>query len=199
MNFTKIILFDKNKPITDFAAARNQELAKVKGDWIFFLDTDEKISQKLNQEILKLVQDDKIKGYYLKRDDYFFGKWLKFGETANVRLLRLARRGSGVWKNPVHEIWDIKGSLGDLKNPILHYSHPTIKSFINKINQYTDIATKEKKFEFFELTYPVIKFIQNYIFRLGFLDGMAGFVMAYMMSLHSLIVRVKSYDFTKVI
>ena len=194
MNFTKVVLFYENKPITDFAAARNKLLNDSKDDWILFLDTDEVISQELNNEILKLVQNDNINGYYLKRDDYFFGRWLRFGETANVRLLRLGRKGSGKWKNPVHEVWNISGPTGELKNPLLHYSHPTIKSCISKINQYTDIAAKDKKFNFFELIYPIIKFIQNYFLRRGFLDGFPGFVMAYMMSLHSLIVRVKTYD-----
>ena len=195
MKFSKIVLFQEGENITDFAAARNEALKKAKGDWILFLDTDEKISPALATEIKNLVP--KFNGYYLKRDDYFFGRWLKFGETANVRLVRLARKDSGKWSGKVHEVWKINGPIGELKNPLQHYPHPSIKRFVDKINHYTDIAHNDRKFKYFELLYPAAKFFQNYILRLGFLDGLAGFVMAFMMSFQSLITRVKQYDFIK--
>lgn len=195
--FSTVVLRTK-KPITDFAKARNALLAKTPGDWVFFVDTDEVVSPALKKEIEFVIQNSKYEGFLLKRSDYFLGRFLKFGETANVRLLRLARKNAGQWIGQVHEVWKINGAVGELNNPILHYPHPTISEFIAHINHYTDIRAKEiSTFSLWQtLVFPPAKFFQNYFLRLGFLDGFPGFAMAFMMSLHSLIVRVKMYDFS---
>ena len=127
------------------------------------------------------------------------GKWLKYGETASVKFLRLAKKEAGKWKRPVHEIWQIKGRVGDLKNPIVHDRDMSISQFLERINKYSSLRAKElyqKKIKanaFLIIVYPIGKFMQNYFFRLGFLDGKPGFVMAIMMSIHSFLVRAKLY------
>lgn len=193
MNFTRKVLFEKDKPISDFAAARNKLLHEAKGDWVLFLDTDEKLSLELEKEIMSTIDDAKYDGYYIKRKDYFLGKWLRFGETGNIKLLRLGRKGVGRWRRRVHEFWDIKNA-GQLKNPILH--HP--KWSIKKINAYSDIDAKEfGPFSYRDLLKPAGKFFVNYILKFGFLDGLPGFIHAYLMSFQSLVVRVKQYDLTE--
>ena len=114
---TKILKSPLNN---NWAAQRNFALKKAASDWILFLDSDEVISLALKKEILNAIGKDKYQGYFLHRQDLFLGQSLKYGETANVKLLRLARHGAGTWKRPVHEIWQIEGSTGQLKNPILH-------------------------------------------------------------------------------
>jgi hypothetical protein len=112
----------------------------------------------------------------------------------------LARKDSGLWKRKVHEQWRITGKIGNLTNPIDHFPHSSIHSFFSSINFYTTIDALElqkegKQFSLAKtMLNPIGKFIQNYILKLGFLDGIAGLIMATMMSLYSLIVRVKQYD-----
>lgn len=189
----------------DFAAQRNFGLEKASRDWILFVDADEVISENLATEIksqISKLKPDGINGYYIKRQDYFLGRWLKYGETAQVKLLRLAVKGSGKWKGKVHEVWEVDGKADELTNPILHYPHQTVSEFLNDINWYTDLVAqywKEqgRKVGFWEIIfYPPGKFIQNYVIRLGFLDGTAGFVLAAFMSLHSFLARSK-YWLTK--
>ncbi len=173
----------------DFAAQRNFALTKAKGDWIFFIDSDEKLSG----EIIEIPQG--FDAFFLKRIDKFFGKILRHGETANIKLLRFAKKEFGTWHGKVHEVWEGKGKIGELKIYIEHTPHPTIKEFISEINTYTSIRAKElENFRYSELLKPPFKFLDNYFLKLGFLDGIAGFAMAFMMSLHSLIVRVKNYE-----
>lgn len=183
--------------ITDFASARNKLLQKAKSDWIFFVDSDEKVSPQLRNEVLEAIKKQDVQGYFVDRRDFIFGTELEHGEFSNYgwfgnsRLMRLARRGAGKWERSIHEIWKVKGKTGTLKNPLFHYPHPNLRAFINNINYFSDlhaIALKNegKKSGLIKIIiWPVGKFVYNYFFRLGFIDGMVGFMVALMMSFHS--------------
>jgi len=184
----------------DFSAQRNFGLKKAKGDWVLFVDSDERISAALAAEIQPPAtshQPPVFSGFFIKRKDKFLGKWLKHGETASVRLLRLAKKGSGKWEGRVHEVWKIKGKIGKLKNPILHDHTISVSSFIKRLDCYSTLRTKELfkkgiKEGFWKVfVYPLAKFFLNYFWRFGFLDGYPGLVMALLMSYHSLLVRTK--------
>lgn len=183
----------------DFAAQRNFSLKKAKNKWILFVDADERVTPKLAAEIKGAVKDEKFVGFNLRRQDFIWGRQLKYGETANVRLLRLGQKGAGEWQRRVHEIWEIKGRVGELKEPLLHYPHPTINKFLEEMNFYTGLNASEflkegRRVGLIQiLVYPIGKFFQNYIFRLGFLDGTPGIITALMMSFHSFLTRAKLY------
>jgi glycosyltransferase involved in cell wall biosynthesis len=190
----------------DFAGQRNFGLEKAHGDWILFVDSDEIVPQKLKEEILLKIsnikvkdQKDEINGYYIRRTDRFFGRELKYGETAHIKLLRLAKKDKGIWVRPVHEYWDVKGPVQALINPLLHYPHPNVAQFISEINTYTTInaeylSKRGVRSNLFEIiAYPKGKFFLNYLLRLGFLDGPCGFIMAVLMSFHSFLTRAKLY------
>jgi glycosyltransferase involved in cell wall biosynthesis len=188
------------KPLkNDFSGQRNFALDQAKGPWVIYLDADEEIPPALSAEIKNNIKNaaDKVVGFQLKRKDYFVGRFLRYGETAQVRLTRIVKKGKGQWKGKVHEELVIDGSTVSLVNSILHYPHPDIRSFLSQINFYTDLLvldwlkTKKKIYASDILVYPLGKFIQNYLFRLGFLDGTAGLIMALMMSLHSFLARGK--------
>lgn len=197
----KNIKIYKRKLNEDFATQRNFGLEKASGEWVLFIDADEIITKELDREIIKTIQNPAIAdicmGYLIKRKDYFLGKWLKYGETANIKLLRLARKDAGKWQGKVHEVWKLEGPVEELKSPILHHPHPTILQFLKDINYYTDLVAQcwreeGRKMGFWEIIiYPAGKFMQNYIVRLGFLDGTAGFVLAIFMSFHSFLARSK--------
>ncbi len=186
----------------DFAAQRNIGLEKAKGDWILFVDSDESVSPLLAREIQEKAQDtaSSVKGYYMKRIDTMWGRELMHGETRDIRLLRLARRGAGKWKREVHEVWDIKGDTKMCAHPLLHSPHPDVQTFLAQINRYTTINAavfygEGKRADVGTIfLYPVAKFFQNYVIKLGFLDGTAGFVHAMMMAFHSFLTRAKLWQ-----
>jgi glycosyltransferase involved in cell wall biosynthesis len=187
----------------NFAQERNFGLQKAQGEWVLFVDADERVSPELKEEISEAIKNTNINGFFLKRQDLFGGKILRHGETANVRLLRLAKKGKGEWQREVHEIWEIKGEKSELKNPLLHYSHQTIVEFLEHVNFHSSLHAQALKREgvkpslFRMITNPLGKFIQNYIFRLGFLDGTPGIIVALMMSFHSFLARAKLYQISK--
>lgn len=176
----------------DYSSQRNFALSKAKGDWVLFIDTDEKLSQ-----VIKEIPQE-FDAFYLKRIDQFWGRPLIHGETGHIKLIRLAKKNFGFWHGKVHETWVGKGKVGDSEIYLIHSPHRNIREFISKINTYTEIkANEDKKFNYWEFGKPILKFIDSYFVKFGFLDGMPGFVMAYMMSFHSLLVRVKLYGLSK--
>lgn len=185
----------------DFASQRNFGLSKTTSEWVFFIDADERITNKLKNEIINLITSDGsaklVNGYFIKRKDFMWGRELKHGEAGNINLLRLARREVGKWEGKVHEEWKIKGEIDQLKNPLLHYPHQTIPEFLEEINFYTGLRARElynlniPVHRTSIILYPAGKFIYNYFLKLGFLDGIAGLIFAIVMSFHSFLVRGK--------
>lgn len=186
----------------DFSAQRNFGLSKAKNEWVLSLDADEIVSDALAYEIMNAIRLkgqnlEEFKGFYIKRMYFMWGKKLRFGETGCEQRLRLARKTAGQWEGKVHERWKIKGLVGELANPILHFPHQTMEEFIRKINFYTDLRSQELKFKkkkvyfWFIFLYPAGKFAVNYILRKGFMDGIPGLIFALSMSFHSFLVRGK--------
>jgi glycosyltransferase involved in cell wall biosynthesis len=183
----------------DFSEQRNFGLEKAHGDWIFFIDADERVSSPLWYEIMSHTSEsiDDTAGFSIKRLDTMWGKALKHGETGNVTLLRLAKKGIGKWEGQVHERWIVRGKTQVLKNPLDHFPHSTVAEFLKEINYYTDLRAEElfkkktKSNWFSIITYPKAKFVMNYFIKGGFLDGIPGLIVALLMSLHSFMVRGK--------
>ena len=184
----------------DFSRQRNYGLLEAKEQWVFFVDADERISESLAFEITNRIKESPIKnydGFFIRRIDNMWGKKLLHGETGNIKLVRLVKKDSGKWEGQVHEIWKTKKTLGELKNPIFHYPHQTVNEFLKELNFYTDIRAKElykkgiRVHWWFVIMYPKAKFFFNYILKMGFLDGIPGFVFAILMSFHSFLVRGK--------
>ena len=113
----------------DFSAQRNFALSKAREDWILFIDADERVSEELKEEIKHRINTNKADGYLIKRTDTIWDKKLKYGETGNIVLLRLARKNKGKWEGKVHEKWKIEGKADTLKNHLDHYPHPLYLNF----------------------------------------------------------------------
>lgn len=177
----------------DFAAQRNFGLQKAKHDWVLFVDADEIVTPALAEEIKNKISNGKYSAYFLRRRDVWMGKPLRYGEAGNTCLIRLGKKSTGKWVRSVHEHWLIEGSVGKSKNFLMHYPHPSIAEFINHIAYYSKLHAKDNKKEgksatiFHIIFFPPAKFLYFYFLKCGFLDGVRGFIVAVLMSLHSFI------------
>ncbi|MCR4329945.1 MAG: glycosyltransferase family 2 protein [Candidatus Roizmanbacteria bacterium] len=182
----------------NFAEARNKAMAQAKSKYILFIDADEVVSDAMRKYITQIPETTHTRAFAFKRIDFFWNTMMRFGEVSNVYVTRLVTKDHGTFVRPVHEVW--QGSkIKKIDFPLYHYPHPTIASFLNSINTYSSLnaeymLAQGKKVGTLELVaLPLSKFIYTYFLKLGFLDGVAGFIYSFMMSFHSFLTRAKVY------
>jgi glycosyltransferase involved in cell wall biosynthesis len=141
--------------------------------------------------ILQLQRDSGIPlsrftfGYWLRRNNFFLGRWIKHGGFWPDPKMRLFRRGAGRFEDrSVHEDVRLEGPEGTLDNALIHHSYPTLSDYIDHMNRYSSlgaemVAAKGRvRFSFVNIVLrPMFSFIYNYFFRLGFLDGREGLLL----------------------
>lgn len=183
----------------DFAGQRNFALKRAKNEWVLFIDADERVTEKLADEIRSVIKNNSHTGYYLKRKDMLWGRKINHGEMGNIKLLRLAKKNAGKWERKVHEKWIVKENLSKLKNSLIHKSHQNISEFIKHVDYFSSLHSESnfkegKRSGVFKIcTMPVGHFLNNFVFKLGFIDGIEGFVIAFTMSFHSFLAWSKLY------
>jgi len=168
---------------------RNQAISYCTGDWIFSLDSDERCTEKVRDEILILLKDPQHDIYHVPRKNFFMGKWIKYsGWYPNYRQPQLFKMNTMSYDlKPVHEgfINHSNKEIGKLKNPIWQIPFKNTEEIINKANRYSTLGVSklEKKginSSFLKaFLHALWSFTKHYIFKLGFLDGSAGFIIAF--------------------
>ncbi len=176
---------------------KNFALSKAKNDWILSIDADEEISQSLQYEIKREIEKEDAKdGYRIPRRSFYQGRWIKHSGFYPDRQLRLFRRNKGYWVGKrVHEKVHVNGEIGLLKKDLLHYPYKgTISGQVQTVDRFSSLLAENRFQEgeryslFLLLLRPPIKFIEVYFFRLGLLDGLAGFIIA-LTSAYAMFVR----------
>ena len=168
---------------------RNQAISFCSGDWIFSLDSDERCTLLARDEILNVIDNPVFDIYRIPRKNFFMGSWIKFsGWYPNYRQPQLFRNGKMKYTpDPVHEGFTSLSSkpIGKIKNSIWQIPFKNTEELIHKANRYSSLGAA--KLENRSIKGTVLKaflhglwsFIKHYIFKLGFLDGWPGFVIAF--------------------
>jgi glycosyltransferase involved in cell wall biosynthesis len=171
----------------DFHRNKNFGIEKANGDWILSLDADERITDKLSEEIKVAVQDEKKVGYYLNRKNYFLGKWVRGCGWYPDYIIRLFRKGTTRWPLLTEDFHGTpkikeKKKTDYLKNEFIHYSYFSISQYLEKFNLYTTALAKKEyhqgtKMNFFLcfLLKPGFVFSRKYFLMRGYGDGFPGF------------------------
>jgi len=174
-----------------FGKQKQFAVEKAQNDWIFSLDADEEVSEALRREILELKNSGRFlaDGYKIKRLSIYMNRKIKHGDWYPDWQLRLFNRKKGRWKDvPIHESVQMNpdARIGKLKNDIFHYS---VEDFIqhNRMigERYAPLAAlamfqngKQSSVKKIVVS-PLFAFFRSYFLKLGFLDGFAGFCVAY--------------------
>jgi glycosyltransferase involved in cell wall biosynthesis len=166
---------------------KNWAASQAKYDHILSLDADEEISEQLEKSILEVKENWKFDGYYFNRLTYYCGQWIKHTSWYPARKLRLWDRRKGIWDgvNP-HDMYILRKGTRQkhLKGDLLHYSYYSIQEHIVQINKFSDIISKSYHRQGLSGTYktillhPTWRFIRDFVFKFGFLDGFYGFIVS---------------------
>lgn len=181
----------------DFAAQKNFAAQCASHDWVLSLDADEVLSEALKTEIMLRKNKTDADAYFIKRKTNFCGHFIRYGSWYPDKQCRLWNKTKGAWDGKIHEKWrlyDSSGAYGQLDADLLHYSFNSISDYIKMTDRYTTLSAEEafeqgKKCSLVKIIIgPQIKFFQDYILRLGFLDGYAGFI-AYRLAAYGAFVK----------
>ena len=152
-------------------------------DWVLCLDADERVSDALRASITAELAAPRAWAYDMARCNRFMGHWLRHGEGYPDWSLRLFDRRHARWSDdPVHEKVLANARPARLSGDLLHDSAETLDSYLAKQNRYTTLqaeamhAAGQRTGVGQLLLSPLARFIKFYVFRLGFLDGIAGLV-----------------------
>lgn len=160
----------------------------AKKDWVLFLDADEEISPALRDEILEEFEKGtsrEFAGFEFPRLVKYLGRWIRHGDWYPDLKLRLFRKELGECggKEP-HDRLIVDGPVRRLDSCMYHYTYTGISDQVSTINRFSTITAVGKheegvKFRLVDLIFrPIYRFLRGYIFKLGFLDGFAGLVVA---------------------
>jgi len=196
-NASKVILF----LTSGIDGSSDGELTRLgKGSREDSLDTIE-MAMASEEATEKRVAGQALSGYWIARKNEFLGQWIKHGGFWPDPKLRLFRRGRGRFEDrAVHETVIVDGPTAKLKHgAILHHCYPTLPDYIAHMNRYSslgaEMAVAEGRTGFSVINIavrPLLTFVYNYFFRLGFLDGRKGLLLHLY---HSIYV---SWKYTKV-
>lgn len=161
---------------------KNWAIPQATHDWVFILDADERITIELADEIRRTLEDPKQDGYWVYRLNHFMGHRILHGPWRNDRCLRLFRRDVGRYVGPTDhaEIELGSGQTGRLRERLVHYTCTSYAQYLPKVSRYADVqarvwkeAGRRPSLGQLLFRFPT-RFVQGYVLRLGFLDGLAG-------------------------
>ena len=175
------------RKFVSFPDQRNFAMSQAKNNWVLFLDADERIPQKLQSEIIETVKNPKYDAYKIRRQFYFNHQKIRFSGLQSDAIYRLFDKNKTRYDDRilVHEQLIVNGTSSVLKNKMTHYSFSSWSHFKQKMEHYATLQAKQlfrqgKKPTLPKVIFkPLYKFVYNYMFRLGVLDGKAGFNICY--------------------
>jgi len=165
----------------NFSAQKNFALEYAKGDWILFIDADERVTEKLRHEIQETLKNPKYSGYKLKFPHFYMNRFLYHKVD---KVVRLVKNKDLKFTGDVHEKLHVPGRIGKLNNFMIHYTYKGLFSHLQKKDSYAWFQAKEshskgKKVTVFHLFFkPFYRFFHAYIIKRGFMDGIPGLAMA---------------------
>lgn len=184
-----------------YAKQKALALTYASHPWVLSLDADEVVGSELAAEIRSLLAGEPpFAGYRVPRMAFYLGRLLRHCWYPDFKI-RLFQKDRGRWsEHAVHESVLLEGPVGTLKNPLLHYSFPTLQDHLSTIQQYTTLGAESlanggRSFRVARLIgSPLFMFLQNYVGKRGFLDGIPGLIASVLSAFHEFIKYAKLYE-----
>jgi len=192
------------RPFDNFSNQKNAALDLASGEWVLSIDADEVVTADLAREIRQRIRSTGAgyAAYSVRRENFVCGRPIRhvFQNDTQVKLLK---RGACRYFKSVHEDLDVKGAIGMLESPLLHYNSDNLGEFIRKQNHYTTLEAKAKfergeRFSLVKLAFsPPRTFVYRYVMIGGYKDGWMGFVIAAVMAYYVFQIHRKMFALGK--
>ncbi len=168
------------------ASQKNWAIPQAKNKWILLLDADERVTPELKKEIINTINSNtECSGFWIKRQNYFMNKKIRFSGWQGDKVIRLFKRDECQYENKhVHAEIISSGKIGVLNNKLTHNTFVSKKAYLNKIERYARWQAKDydKKVQritlFHTIIKPAVRFFKHYFLQLGILDGYVGFIIS---------------------
>lgn len=180
-------------------------IPKAKNDWVLIVDADERMTPALSDEIRMILKSGPtLNGYRIRRMNYIWGKPIHYSGWQSDRVLRFFNRKKGAYETKhVHPRAIVEGRIDNLKGLLVHYTYRDMKQYFEKFQRYTDWGAQEldKQGEKATLNrlifHPIFGFFRMYILRLGFMDGVVGFILCMLSSFNIFAKYAKLWDLNR--
>lgn len=162
--------------------------AQTTGDWIFWIDADERVTPELATAIQELRDRDDAdlpEGFKIARKTFYLGKWIEHSGWYPDYQMRLYRKSKSFWDGvSPHETARVEGAVETLKSELLHYTKRDLSDHHMVLDRYTTLAaehlhkngkTRGIGHMFFG---PIVAFFRTFILKQGFRDGIRGLIIA---------------------
>ena len=173
---------------TNYADQKNHANMRASFPWILSLDADERLSPELRHELLELKREEpSAAAFSMPRKAYYLGRWIRHSGWFPDRKIRLFRNDSARWEGEfVHESLEVEGGVQRLKGMLQHFTYRDLRDHVHRVDTYAGLGaqrlySQQKKCRWYHLAVlPGFGFLRTYVWKAGFLDGPAGFVIAVM-------------------
>lgn len=170
--YTRKIYFTASK---DFSQHHNFGKDKAKGEWILYIDADERVSLSLKEEIGRELLSPTAAAYRLFRQNFFLGKKVLFGDRYPDLVTRLFKRDKlKYWQGRIHESSHVDGEIKDLRSPLYHLTHRDIYSMMRKTINFSEHEALAR----LEINHPPVVwwrllriFLGEFFYRIFVLQG----------------------------
>ena len=175
---------------------KNWAIPQAKNAWIFMIDADERVTPGLAAEIrqiLSLSAEFTHDGYWVRRENYFLGHRIRFGDWGSDKVIRLFRRDASryVGDNDHAEVSVSTGNIGKLRERLTHFTMRSYDQYLAKLERYTTWQAQQWDSQQITLNRWRLmwggpyRFFRCYVLRLGFLDGLPGFQISVLMAIYA--------------
>lgn len=172
-------------PWQGFGPQKRQASKFTQCDWILSLDADERVSEQLRDELVARFSSlDPRAGYFFPRRSWHLGRWIRHGGWYPDRQLRLFHRAYSNWNEALVHERVICEQSGRFENDLEHFVFRSLSHQLQTNDRYSTLQAEELvarggKFSLIRLLFkPIVKFVECYVVKLGFLDGLPGFMIA---------------------